>query len=69
MMTICEICQQAICPPRCPNYDEPKTKGECIYCRKELKEGCEYYKDNEDNYFCSEGCAIEWHGIELKEWS
>ena len=27
-----------------------------------------YYTDNDNNKFCSEDCALEYHGIESKEW-
>ena len=54
--------------PRCPNAQEPKVRGYCGQCKKELREDYEYYTDNEDNMFCSDECALEHHGIKSKEW-
>lgn len=54
--------------PRCPNTLNSKVRGICEQCREELREGYEYYADNEDNKFCSDDCAIKYHGIKSKEW-
>lgn len=53
---------------RCPNAPEPKVQGYCKECGKELRVDYEYYTDNEDNEFCSKDCALDYHGIESKEW-
>ena len=53
---------------RCPNASQPKVRGRCKQCREELREDYEYCTDNEDNIFCSEDCAMIFHGIKTKEW-
>lgn len=54
--------------PRCPNAPEPKVRGCCEQCGEELREDYEYYTNNDDNKFCSDDCAKEYHGIKSKEW-
>jgi hypothetical protein len=44
------------------------VRGHCEQCGDELREDYEYYTDNEDNTFCSDDCAVKYHGIESKEW-
>ena len=68
MVSICNECWQSPCHSRCPNAPEPKVRGYCKQCDKELKEYYEYYIDNEDNEFCSDDCALKYHGIKSKEW-
>ncbi len=65
---MCEICHSSPCLNLCPNAPEPKTRGRCEQCGAELREDYEYYTDNEDNKFCSDDCALEYHGIKSKEW-
>lgn len=55
--------------PRCPNTSEPKVRGYCEFCNEELREDYEYYGDNQGNKFCSDGCALKYHGVESKEWN
>ena len=43
--------------------------GICIQCREKLREDYEYYTDNKNNTFCSDDCAIKYHGIKSKEWN
>lgn len=66
---MCEMCGNiGRCHPRCPNATEPIIKGYCEQCKDELREDYEYYTDNENHKFCSEDCALEYHGVESKEW-
>ena len=66
---MCDICLSGgKCHPRCPNAPEPKTRGCCEQCGAKLREDYEYYTDNEDSKFCSEDCALKYHGIKSKEW-
>lgn len=65
---MCSECRQTPCHPRCPNALEPPIRGYCEHCKGQLREDYEYYTDNEDNKFCSEDCALEYHGIKYKEW-
>ena len=67
---MCEYCHQSpFHDCRCPNAPEPKVRGYCEKCGEELREDYEYYTDNEDNKFCSSGCALNYHGIISKEWN
>lgn len=65
---MCSECRQYPCHPQCPNAPEPKVRGYCEQCGEELREDYEYYTDNEDNKFCSDDCAIKYHGIKSEEW-
>ena len=65
---MCEICLSNPCSSRCPNAPEPKVRGHCKQCREDLREDYEYYIDNKDNEFCSEDCALEYHGIKSEIW-
>lgn len=65
---MCNICLSTPCLNRCPNAPEPKVRGYCGQCGMELREDYEYFIDNEDNNFCSDECAKEYHGIKSKEW-
>ena len=65
---MCSECWQTPCHPRCPNAPEPKVRGQCKQCGEDLREDYEYYTDNDDNKFCSDDCALEYHGIKSKEW-
>ena len=66
---MCEYCHQYPHHPRCPNAPEPKARGRCEHCNEELREDNEYYTDDSDNKFCSEECALYYHGIRSKEWN
>ena len=62
----CDICRKyGYHLPQCPYASEPRIRGNCTMCNKELLEGYEYYKDEESNKFCSDKCAMEYHGIKL----
>lgn len=67
---MCEYCYRVACHhPQCPLASEPEIRGHCKQCGEELREDCEYYTDNENNEFCSEDCAMGYHGIKSKEWN
>ena len=67
---MCEYCYYTIGHhPRCPNASEPKVLGHCLQCNYELREDYEYYRDNDDNKFCSEECAVQYHGITHEWWN
>lgn len=53
---------------RCPNTPETKVMGYCEKCDDELIKDYEYYTDSNNKKFCSDDCAIEYHGIRSKEW-
>ena len=65
---MCDECWQTPCHPRYPNSPTPKVRGRCKQCGDVLREDYEYYSDNYNNKFCSDVCAIEYHGIKLNEW-
>ena len=66
---MCEYCLRVIGHhPSCPYSPEPEIRDYCLQCNEPLREDYEYYSDNENNNFCSEDCAIEYHGIKSKEW-
>ena len=65
---MCRECGYIPCHPRCPNAIEPMVRGRCVHCYIDLREDYEYYTDNEGNKFCSDDCALEYHGIKSKEW-
>ena len=53
---------------RCPNANPPKIHGYCPVCYKALRDDYTYYVDNDSNIFCSEECAVKFHGIIETEW-
>lgn len=59
---MCQVCGFTNCHPRCPNYEYHKV-GTCDRCGEDLYEGYEIWTDYDDNKFCSEDCAKEYHGI------
>lgn len=65
---MCNYCGRHPHDCRCPNAPEPKIRGHCDRCGEELREDYEYYIDEEDNLFCSEDCALKYHGIKSREW-
>ena len=65
---MCEICHKYVCPSGCPNAPEPEIMGYCLRCAEELRVDYEYYEDGDGNEFCSEECAIQYHGIKCREW-
>lgn len=66
---MCEHCRYVIGHHSlCPNAPEPKVRGYCKQCNEGLREDYEYYTDNEDNKFCSDDCALKYHGIKSEEW-
>ena len=65
---MCSECRRFPCHYSCPNAPEPKVRDYCKKCGDELIEGFVYYTDNENNNFCSDDCALEYHGVRSKEW-
>lgn len=65
---VCDICFSNPCLNRCPNAPEPKVRGYCERCGEGLREDYEYYTDNENKKFCSDDCALEYHGIKSEVW-
>lgn len=65
---MCNECRQTSCRSSCPNAPEPKVRDYCKQCGEGLREDYEYYTDNEDNKFCSDDCAVKYHGIKSEEW-
>lgn len=62
----CDICRNyGYHLPGCPYAPEPRIRGNCAVCSSELLEGHEYYKDEDDITFCSDRCAMEYHGIKI----
>lgn len=59
---MCDICRQTPCHDQCPNCEIRKI-GDCENCGKEIYEGHELWADYDNNLFCSEKCAEEYHGI------
>ncbi len=45
-----------------------KVLCECAQCGGEIYRSSIYFKDGEDNHFCSEDCAIDYHGIEESDY-
>ena len=69
MINICKLCNRYPCHHRCPNAPEPIVRGACERCGDDLREDYEYYTDNNDNKFCSQECAVLYHGIKSKDWN
>lgn len=67
---MCEYCKLpcGMHYPSCPHALDPPIMGYCLQCNQELRQDYEYYIDNEDNKFCSEECAIQYHEIKEMEW-
>lgn len=61
---MCNICNQYECPPQCPNYIET-ILGYCCECSETIPAIVSYFTDEDGNKFCSEKCAMNWHGIRL----
>lgn len=40
---MCEECRQTPHATTCPNADEPKQVGVCIFCKDEIHEGQKHY--------------------------
>ena len=53
---------------RCPNAEPPKSYDKCQQCYITLRHDYPYVIDSEGNIFCSEDCAIKFHGITETEW-
>lgn len=65
---MCNECNRKQCAVRCPNFNsEPMCQ--CKQCHQVIFFNNDYITDNEDNIFCSNDCAVEFHGIVGKEWT
>ena len=65
---MCNECHQEKCSPMCGNFNsEPMCQ--CKQCHQIIFFNNDYITDNEDNIFCSDDCAIKYHGIVEKEWN
>lgn len=61
---MCKLCLSYPCDKRCPNsYIPLRYVGHCKQCDTKILDDETYYKDNEENMFCSEECAEEYYGI------
>lgn len=65
---MCEVYKSHPCDSRCPNADDPEIIGVCAECGENLRADDLYAVDNDGNVFCDEDCAIEYHGIEEREY-
>ena len=48
--------------PRDPNWNG-KIIGECAHCGADIYREYEFVIDSDENRFCGEDCAVEFHGI------
>lgn len=55
---MCEYCHQSICPPGCPNADEPKAVYRCSYCGESITVD-EWYAEIDGDYYHEE-CLDNW---------
>lgn len=55
---MCEYCHQSICPPGCPNADEPKVVYHCPHCGESITVG-ERYAEIDGDYYHEE-CLDDW---------
>ena len=55
---MCEYCHQSICPPGCPNADEPKVVYHCSHCGESITAG-ERYAEIDGDYYHGE-CLDDW---------
>lgn len=47
---------------------EVRTLGHCAECNNEITDDAEnYYCDEDGNFFCSDECAMIYHGIHRLE--
>lgn len=61
---MCEICHQTPCDCRCPNASEPIV-GECEECGSDIRSDYEFWKDENENLFCSEECVFSFFGVTI----
>ncbi len=59
---MCDICHSVPCRARCPNA-AAKTVEICAFCHSGIEEGDRFFTDKYGNTFCSDDCALEFHGI------
>lgn len=63
----CEICKTSHCRGTCPSAPEPPVMGYCKMCNDELRYDYNYFRDTNDDIFCSRECADAFHGITEEE--
>lgn len=66
---MCEVCRSTPCKSACPNAPKPQVMGYCRMCNSELRSDYTYFRDTNDDIFCSRECADTFHGITEEEWS
>lgn len=59
---MCNICGFTHCLTICPNYNA-NIISHCSNCNSKIYDIDVFWKDNDDNDFCSEKCAEEYYGI------
>jgi hypothetical protein len=64
----CQFCGHIPHDIMCPNFDS-QPMGQCKQCHTILLFNNNYIIDKDDNKFCSEWCAVKYHGIIEKEWT
>lgn len=66
---MCEICHLSVCPPGCPNSDDPLLYGVCAYCDEPIIFGnTDVVADEDDNVFCGEQCLMDYYGCRYFDW-
>lgn len=67
---MCFYCLQNLCPPGCPNYEQPKSSLYCTVCGEGIYEGNEYITNDDGenvHYDCVSGRdLVEFLGYEIK---
>lgn len=66
---MCKVCRSTPCNPMCPNAPQVLVMGHCRACNAELRYDYTYFRDTNDDIFCSRECAELFHGITEEEWS
>lgn len=66
---MCEVCRSTPCNPMCPNAPQVPVMGHCRACNAELRYDYTYFRDTNDDIFCSRECAELFYGITEEEWS
>ena len=67
-MTYYYLTRKNIIPGMDPNASEPEIKGICDCCHEKLSEDYTYFPDSYGNTFCSQECALEYHGVKERDW-
>lgn len=69
---MCNYCLKDICPPGCPNYEEPTFLKRCDICKEGIFNGEEYIENDDGDcrhYDCFQGVKdmLQWLGYEIKK--